>query len=151
MTTYTLDEDRMPVPLGAFVSEEVYDGKLHSEHRIREMDCVAFVDAVKGQEEKCGTSWKVGNVCFPPNELDCVYIVHPQNPSEIQTVVHLVRHYYQRKNFCVITPYDGQRAALEKQLKAEGLPWERVFNVDSFQGQRYPISRSKVTTNTPTR
>jgi hypothetical protein len=50
-----------------------------------------------------------------------------------------VRSYYQRKDFCVITPYDAQRAALEKQLKAEGLPWERVFNVDSFQGQYKPL------------
>jgi hypothetical protein len=51
--------DRMPVPLGAFISDEVYDAKLNSEHRIRDMDCVAFVDATKGQEEKCGTSWRV--------------------------------------------------------------------------------------------
>jgi hypothetical protein len=58
-----------------------------------------------------------------------------QNQNEIQTVVHLVRHYYKHKDFCVITPYDAQRAGLEKQLKAEGLPWERVFNVDSFQGE----------------
>lgn len=50
-----------------------------------------------------------------------------------------MRSYYRHKDFCVITPYDAQRAALEKQLKAEGLPWERVFNVDSFQGQYIPL------------
>jgi hypothetical protein len=49
----------MPAPLGAFISEEVYDGKLRSEHRVHDMGCVAFVDATKGQEEKCGTSWSV--------------------------------------------------------------------------------------------
>jgi hypothetical protein len=49
----------MPVPLGGFISEEVYDGKLRSEHEICAMECVAFVDAAKGQEEKCGTSWRV--------------------------------------------------------------------------------------------
>ncbi|KAJ3882090.1 AAA domain-containing protein, partial [Lentinula edodes] len=38
------------------------------------------------------------------------------------------------KDFCVITPYDAQRAAIEKQLKQENIPWEKVFNVDSFQG-----------------
>ncbi|KAF9461708.1 hypothetical protein BDZ94DRAFT_1167246, partial [Collybia nuda] len=38
------------------------------------------------------------------------------------------------KDFCVITPYDAQRAAIEKALKGEGLPWDRIFNVDSFQG-----------------
>jgi hypothetical protein len=49
----------MPVPLGAFISDEVYDGKLRSEHRIHGMECVVFVDAAKGMEEKCGTSWRV--------------------------------------------------------------------------------------------
>ncbi|KAJ7257766.1 AAA domain-containing protein, partial [Mycena rebaudengoi] len=38
------------------------------------------------------------------------------------------------KNFCIITPYDAQRAAIENQLKAEKLPHDAVFNVDSFQG-----------------
>ncbi|KLO11672.1 hypothetical protein SCHPADRAFT_798767, partial [Schizopora paradoxa] len=38
------------------------------------------------------------------------------------------------KNYCVITPYDGQRSVLQDALKAEGLRWDNVFNVDSFQG-----------------
>ncbi|KAJ7301944.1 AAA domain-containing protein, partial [Mycena albidolilacea] len=37
-------------------------------------------------------------------------------------------------DFCVITPYDAQRAAIERQLKAENLPHNAIFNVDSFQG-----------------
>jgi superfamily I DNA and/or RNA helicase len=58
-----------------------------------------------------------------------------QNPEEIQTICHLVRRYAQTgKDFCVITPYDAQRAAIERQLKAENLPHETVYNVDSFQG-----------------
>jgi len=137
------------MPLGAFISENVYDGKLRSEHRIHNMDCVAFVDAAKGQEEKCGTSWRVGDVPFP--RIDRVLIFTPQNQNEIQTIVHLVRHYYQHKDFCVITPYDAQRAALEKQLKAEGLPWERVFNVDSFQGRYGPNFSSMVSPHIPAR
>ncbi|TBU23034.1 AAA domain-containing protein, partial [Dichomitus squalens] len=35
--------------------------------------------------------------------------------------------------FCIITPYDAQRGAIAQRLKAEGLPWEGVYNVDSFQ------------------
>jgi superfamily I DNA and/or RNA helicase len=54
--------------------------------------------------------------------------------GEIRTITHLVKNYYRRKNFCIITPYDAQRAAIEKVLKDENLPWDRVFNVDSFQG-----------------
>ncbi|KAJ7212890.1 AAA domain-containing protein [Mycena haematopus] len=56
-----------------------------------------------------------------------------QNYEEIQTISHLVRRYV-RTNFCVITPYDAQRAAIERQLKAENLPHHAVYNVDTFQG-----------------
>jgi regulator of nonsense transcripts 1 len=59
----------------------------------------------------------------------------PQNPEEIQTICHLVRRYAQSgRKFCVITPYDAQRAAIERQLEAEDLPHNAVYNVDSFQG-----------------
>ncbi|KAK7462128.1 hypothetical protein VKT23_007731 [Stygiomarasmius scandens] len=57
-----------------------------------------------------------------------------KNPVEVNCLINLVRHYYGEKKFCIITPYDAQRSAIEKALKAEQLPWETVFNVDSFQG-----------------
>ncbi|KAI0737249.1 AAA domain-containing protein, partial [Daedaleopsis nitida] len=41
-------------------------------------------------------------------------------------------------DFCIITPYDGQRAAIVERLKNDDLPWERVYNVDSFQGHEAP-------------
>ena len=62
----------------------------------------------------------------------------------MQTVVHLVRNYYSHQDFCIITPYDAQREAIQKELKDKGLPWERrVFNVDSFQGQLAKLFRRK--------
>lgn len=57
-----------------------------------------------------------------------------QNTDEAQTVVHLVRDYYKLQDFAVITAYDAQRSMIEETLKREGLPWEKVYNVDSFQG-----------------
>jgi len=48
--------------------------------------------------------------------------------------VHLVKHYYKKKKFCVITPYDAQRNLLQRALKSESLPSDNVYNVDSFQG-----------------
>ena len=49
--------------------------------------------------------------------------------------VRVAKRYHQRRlNFCVITFYDHQRAAITKALKAENLPSECVYNVDSFQG-----------------
>jgi hypothetical protein len=124
----------MPVPLGKFISLHVYDGNLNSQHKSHDMACLSFVDASNGEEEKAGFSWKVSRLnymsCLNLNELT----VPTQNAQEIKTIVHLVRSYYRHTNFCVITPYDAQRAAIEGQLKSENLPWERVFNVDSFQG-----------------
>lgn len=51
--------DRMPLPLGNFISRQVYDDKLFSKHPVSAMSCVAFVDARKGTELKTGFSWKV--------------------------------------------------------------------------------------------
>ncbi|PBK61108.1 P-loop containing nucleoside triphosphate hydrolase protein, partial [Armillaria solidipes] len=104
---------RMPHPLGEFISREVYNNRLHSEHKIKDPSCVAFIDTKTGTEEKSGLSWR--------------------NASEIRTIVHLVKLYYKDRNFCIITPYDAQRVAIERELKNNNLPWERVFNVDSFQ------------------
>ncbi|KAG5643663.1 hypothetical protein DXG03_000543, partial [Asterophora parasitica] len=105
---------RMPVPLGHFISRNVYGGRLNSEHTINDPTCVSFVDASNGTEKRSGFSWT--------------------NDGEIHAIVNLVKTYYRYKEFCIITPYDAQRAAIERQLRNEVLPWERVFNVDSFQG-----------------
>ncbi|KAG6824710.1 hypothetical protein H0H92_006077 [Tricholoma furcatifolium] len=105
---------RMPVPLGNFISHHVYHGRLKSEHTIKHSSCVTFVNVSSGIEAKSGFSWT--------------------NLQEIKAVVNIVRLYYRYRNFCIITPYDAQRSAIERQLKSENLPWEQVFNVDSFQG-----------------
>ena len=52
--------DRMPTPIGEFISERVYDRMLRSEHLITSRDCVAFVNVKNGKEIRSGgTSWKV--------------------------------------------------------------------------------------------
>ncbi|KZT04829.1 P-loop containing nucleoside triphosphate hydrolase protein [Laetiporus sulphureus 93-53] len=112
---YFLDTQyRMPVPLGKFISQQFYNSKLKSVHSMQEMLCVAFVDVRRGEEEQKGRSWV--------------------NMEEVHVVVNLVRHHYQDLDFCIITPYDSQRSAIAKQLQAEELPWQCVYNVDSFQG-----------------
>ena len=50
-------------------------------------------------------------------------------------MARLVRDYYRYTNYCIITPYDAQRATIVKALEAESLPSDQVFNVDSFQGK----------------
>ncbi|KAG6831111.1 hypothetical protein H0H87_006136 [Tephrocybe sp. NHM501043] len=96
--------DRMPAPLGNFISKYVYDGRLKSEHSIQIATCVTFVDVPSGAEIKSGFSW--------------------MNFGEIQVMINLVKSYYRHTNFCIITPYDAQRSAIESELKKENLPWE---------------------------
>ncbi|KDQ17077.1 hypothetical protein BOTBODRAFT_224637 [Botryobasidium botryosum FD-172 SS1] len=118
---YFLDTQyRMPEKIGNFISHNVYDSKLKSVHTIKDHSCVAFVDVDTGHEIQQGRSWA--------------------NQAEIQVLVHLVGSYYRHADFCVITPYDAQRATIESTFKANNLPWEdRIFNVDSFQGNEAPI------------
>jgi hypothetical protein len=51
--------DRMPIPLGEFISQNVYDQKLFSKHKIEDMSCVSFIDVTKGREGKSGKSFIV--------------------------------------------------------------------------------------------
>jgi hypothetical protein len=50
--------DRLPVPLGGFISETVYEGKLHSSHAIVDHSCIVFIDVEKGKEERRGMSYQ---------------------------------------------------------------------------------------------
>ena len=55
--------------------------------------------------------------------------------EEVHAIVNIVKLYYQNREFCVITPYDAQRAAITAALKQAKLPrFDQVYNVDSFQG-----------------
>ncbi|KAI5119293.1 hypothetical protein M0805_008208 [Coniferiporia weirii] len=114
-SAYFLDTQyRMPTRLGAFISQAVYSGKLKSKHDIKSHSCVKFIDVCNGEETKHGKSWK--------------------NMREVQTIIHLAQSYYKGKDYRIITPYDGQRAAILEALKRHKLPYDNVFNVDSFQG-----------------
>lgn len=66
--------------------------------------------------------------------------------EEVHTIVNLVRKYYRdERRVCIITPYDGQRAALVAALTAAKLPHGNVYNVDSYQGALFsphPLSPS---------
>ncbi|KAJ3928828.1 MAG: P-loop containing nucleoside triphosphate hydrolase protein [Lentinula lateritia] len=132
-SNYFLDTQyRMPVPLGNFISQKVYEGRLKSRHKTTSHNSVRFVNTPRGVEKKKGSSWTVS---YPILFFIMDYKVgFSQNEAEIDCIVNLVRNYYQKTDFCIITPYDSQRAAIESRLKDENLPWEKVFNVDSFQG-----------------
>lgn len=55
----TFSQDRMPIFIGNFISQKVYDGILQSRHRIQDASCVALIDVYKGSETKSGFSYTV--------------------------------------------------------------------------------------------
>ncbi|EJD49073.1 hypothetical protein AURDEDRAFT_183182 [Auricularia subglabra TFB-10046 SS5] len=111
---------RMPMAIGQFISNEIYKGQLRSQHPDASRDACRFVDVPLGLEEQRGHSWA--------------------NKEECKTAVDVARILHaEEKDFRIITPYDGQRSEVEQALKRAELPWEeRVFNVDSFQGNEAP-------------
>jgi superfamily I DNA and/or RNA helicase len=122
------------MPLGGFISENVYEGKLRSCHNIVDHSCVVFIDTEKGREEEQGKSYKASiSIRCWLLEKDDVYV--KQNTEEVHMAVRVAKRYHQRKlKFCIITFYDSQRAAITKALEIEKLPPGCVYNVDSFQG-----------------
>ncbi|KAI0737257.1 AAA domain-containing protein [Daedaleopsis nitida] len=49
--------------------------------------------------------------------------------------MNLIKKYYKDLDWCVITPYDAQRAAITAAIKTAGVErHDHVYNVDSFQG-----------------
>ncbi|KAJ7170748.1 P-loop containing nucleoside triphosphate hydrolase protein [Mycena crocata] len=108
-------DTQMPHQLGSFISKHVYDGKLKTCHPDRAR-CWTFIDVKGSKEERKGTSWI--------------------NIAEVRAAIAEARKCHrQGQSYRIITPYDAQRALLEKELESSKIPWEdTVFCVDSFQG-----------------
>ncbi|KAF9649274.1 hypothetical protein BDM02DRAFT_3095010, partial [Thelephora ganbajun] len=109
---------RMPHFIGNFLSERMYDNALGTIHANGSNICCRFVNVTPAWQEKGedGKSWI--------------------NRNEARTVIEICKKYKsERRQFRIITPYDGQRSLIEQMLKKEKMEWEdRCFNVDSFQG-----------------
>ncbi|KAG1750836.1 P-loop containing nucleoside triphosphate hydrolase protein [Suillus lakei] len=107
---------RMPLVIGSFISRHVYNQKLMTVHNNNSRAACRFLDVKRGQEQRAGKSW--------------------MNPQEIAVVIHLARIYHgQGKQFRIITPYDGQRSTIERQLELAKLPWEdKCFNLTFAAG-----------------
>lgn len=107
---------RMPGVIGDFISQKVYNGKLRTCHANAVKSPCRFIDVERGQEKQSGKSWI--------------------NPSEALVVAQIARVYEAKGlDFRIITPYDAQRSLIERELQAANICYkDKVFNVDSFQG-----------------
>ncbi|KAF7316738.1 AAA-12 domain-containing protein [Mycena chlorophos] len=116
---------RMPPQIGSFISQKVYDDQLKSNphHPVPDTEVACyFVDVIGSREVLNNKTYS--------------------NPMEMQAVIQLATLFQERnKSYKIITPYDGQRELIEHTMKAtEGLDWEeKVYNVDSFQGNEEDI------------
>jgi hypothetical protein len=71
--------------------------------------------------------------------------------EEVHMVVRIAKQYQRHGfNFCIITFYDPQRAAIARALKAVNLPTGCLYNVDSFQGINHPSSNGDALISTVT-
>ena len=132
--------DRMPIPIGNFISQNMYNGRLKSEHNVSNTNSCRFIDVRDGVEESSGRSWEVRVWSWlPPNGN---LPGHSQNLREIEVAIEVAKKLaIQGKSFRIITPYDPQRSLLENALKHAKLPWEdKCFNVDAFQGNCFVLS-----------
>ncbi|KZT69556.1 P-loop containing nucleoside triphosphate hydrolase protein [Daedalea quercina L-15889] len=129
---------RMPAPIGAFISEHVYDGHLKTDHSITSRQSCILIDIKDGKETASGNSWIVSTIYNLGLALTATFTL--QNVEEAKAIVVVARKYHaKRQSFRVITPYDAQRQFLENRLKDAKLPWENTcFNVDSFQAGSTP-------------
>ncbi|KAH9838486.1 P-loop containing nucleoside triphosphate hydrolase protein [Rhodofomes roseus] len=114
-------QHRMPTPIGRFISQRVYGGRLKTIHPVTTRKSCIMVDVNHGEEAKSNNSWT--------------------NEAEAHAVVAIARKFHSEgKSYRVITPYDAQRNFLERVLENANLPWEnKCFNVDSFQGKTEAI------------
>ena len=112
---------RLPRKISGFLSGKVYGGRLQV-HNCRPPDVersIIWID-IPG-----GTSGEV-----PQGKST-------KNLNEARAVVRIVkRRGWSPESVAWLTGYDAQRALLVKEFKNEKLPHlsDRVFNVDSFQG-----------------
>ncbi|KAI6095153.1 AAA domain-containing protein [Pisolithus sp. B1] len=106
----------MPSAISDLISQKVYSAKLKTCHAKSVGHPCRFVDFRRGQEEPSGTSWV--------------------NPAKAGTVVRIADAYQAKgRDFRIVTPYDAQRALIEHELEVANLEHDdKVFNVDSFQG-----------------
>lgn len=109
---------RMPHFVGNFLSERMYGGALGTKHANGSNVCCRFVDVTPSRQAKGedGKSWI--------------------NVKEAEAIIEICKKYKsERRQYRIITPYDGQRNLIEQMLRKNRLEWEdRCFNVDSFQG-----------------
>ncbi|KAJ7126881.1 P-loop containing nucleoside triphosphate hydrolase protein [Mycena epipterygia] len=129
---------RMPPQIGAFISSNVYEGKLNSNPQHPISDSVVacqFINVPSSKEQTQATSKSI--YVFVLSSFSLSLLTMLKNTLECEAIIKLAQHLQENeKNYKIITPYDAQRVLIEETMqKTEGLNWEeKVYNVDSFQG-----------------
>lgn len=132
---FLAESRRMHPAVCDFISESVYEGRLHSH-----ADCSNQAIDVSGDRE---TGYGIvfhgiehdGNIQDSVEEVERVLEVYNDLVDRQYTDKNCVTNPLQLSDFLFIAPYNAQVRALEKRLPAGA----RVGSVDKFQGQEAPI------------
>ncbi len=129
---------RMHPAVCDFISESVYEGRLHSHP-----DCSNQLIDISGNNDEGDAGYGIvfrgiehdGNVQDSEEEVEQVLEVYDRLMSRQYTDKNGVARSLTLSDFLFITPYNAQVRALEKRLPAGA----RVGSVDKFQGQEAPV------------
>lgn len=128
---------RMHPEICAFISESVYDGRLHAAPatannavespglRGSGLRYMPISHVGNGRESSEEAEWIVEEVA----RLLRGSVTIGEQPSRAMTANDLL----------VVSPYNAQRARIERALRARGFDAVRVGTVDKFQGQEAPV------------
>lgn len=126
---------RMHPAVCDFISESVYEGRLHSHP-----DCAnQVIDIVKDHVAGAGVVFQGiehdGNIQESEEEVDQVVEIYNELIGQKYTDKNGLTKPLELSDFLFISPYNAQVRSLEQRLPAGA----RVGSVDKFQGQEAPV------------
>lgn len=125
---------RMHPAVCDFISESVYNGRLHSHP-----DCANQAIDVPGDHNAYGIVFHGiehdGNIQDSEEEVEQVLEVYKELLGRLYTDKYGITKPLELSDFLFIAPYNAQVRALERRLPAGA----RVGSVDKFQGQEPPV------------
>jgi uncharacterized protein len=152
------DADTMPPGLGifidhtrrlhpeicSFVSEIVYDGRLHALPG-RELQAIGGTDALAGSGLRWAAVKHEGNSTSAPEEAAAVQEIVTCLIGRTWTNAKGKYRVLTRDDILIVAPYNAQVAAIGRLLR-DGVA---VGTVDKFQGQEAPVVIVSLTTSSP--
>ncbi|HTV73272.1 MAG TPA: TM0106 family RecB-like putative nuclease [Candidatus Acidoferrales bacterium] len=137
---------RMHPEVCAFVSEVIYDGRLHAAPRCNEQRVEGGY--LRGHGLRYMPVVHAGNARTAPEEVQAIAdAIGSLRGGTATDADGTTRPLALERDVLVVAPYNAQVAALEAELRVRGLDAVRVGTVDRFQGQEAHVVFFSLTTS----